>query len=167
MSITCRSVVEVGIVQVRVTFSPFREACRSDGGLGRSSDGGCGGPIVAHAVNSSGTHQGSESQTLEHLMRRKNRVSSRAEQARIEAVTNIVPSAKADSGFSSSGHPAVPCQALTSRRCAAGTWFVPPFPNLSESSRQLFHCFAKHLCVAVHIFGFGLRAHQRHVVKRR
>jgi len=69
--ITCRSVVVVGIVQVRVTFLPFREARRSDGGLGRSSDGGRGGPIVAQAANISGANQASQKPNLERLMRRE------------------------------------------------------------------------------------------------
>src|SRR5579864_2587087 len=46
----CRSVVIVGIVQVSTARPPFRTARRSDGGLGKSSDGGKGGPIVAQAV---------------------------------------------------------------------------------------------------------------------
>src|SRR6267142_716866 len=36
----CRSVVEVGMVQVSVTRSPLRTARRSEGGFGKSSDGG-------------------------------------------------------------------------------------------------------------------------------
>jgi len=36
---------------VRITRSPLRAARKSVGALGNSSDGGCGGPIVAHAVN--------------------------------------------------------------------------------------------------------------------
>jgi hypothetical protein len=47
----CRSVVTVGIVHVSVTLSPLRVARKSEGGLGNSSDGGCGGAIVAHAVS--------------------------------------------------------------------------------------------------------------------
>ena len=46
-----RSVVTVGIVQVRLTRSPLREARKSAGGFGSSNDGGCGGPIVAHAAS--------------------------------------------------------------------------------------------------------------------
>ena len=46
----CRSVVREGIVQVSVTLSPLRAACRSEGGFGSSSDGGNGGPIEAHPL---------------------------------------------------------------------------------------------------------------------
>ena len=45
-----RSVVAIGTVQVRVTRPPLRSARKSDGGLGKSSDGGCGGAMLAHAV---------------------------------------------------------------------------------------------------------------------
>jgi hypothetical protein len=45
----CRSVVVVGTVHASMTRSPLRVARRSDGGLGNSSDGGCGGVIDAHA----------------------------------------------------------------------------------------------------------------------
>src|SRR5690348_17747238 len=47
----CRSVVTFGTVQVSVTRFPLRAARRSVGGLGKSSEGGCGGCTVAHAVN--------------------------------------------------------------------------------------------------------------------
>src|SRR5256885_17057601 len=40
------SVVSVGCVQVRVTLSPLRLACRSRTGSGRCSEGGCGAPGV-------------------------------------------------------------------------------------------------------------------------
>jgi hypothetical protein len=46
----CRSVVRAGIVQVSVTLSPLRTACRSVGGFGNSSDGGSGAPIEAHPL---------------------------------------------------------------------------------------------------------------------
>jgi hypothetical protein len=46
----CRSVVRAGIVQVSVTLSPLRDACRSVGGFGNSSDGGSGAPIEAHPL---------------------------------------------------------------------------------------------------------------------
>jgi hypothetical protein len=46
----CRSVVRAGIVQVSVTLSPLRAACRSVGGFGNSSDGGSGAPIEAHPL---------------------------------------------------------------------------------------------------------------------
>jgi hypothetical protein len=44
----CRSVVRSGTLHVSVTRSPLREARKSDGGFGNSSDGGLGGPIDAH-----------------------------------------------------------------------------------------------------------------------
>jgi len=50
--IVCRSVVRMGTLQVRVTRFPFRVARRSRGGLGRSSDGGCGGAMVAQLMSS-------------------------------------------------------------------------------------------------------------------
>jgi hypothetical protein len=45
-----RSVVRAGIVQVSVTLSPLRDAWRSVGGFGNSSDGGSGAPIEAHPL---------------------------------------------------------------------------------------------------------------------
>src|SRR6202042_1744756 len=63
-----RSVVTLGTVQVRVMWSPLRVARRSEGGLGKSSDGGCGGPIVAHAVNTNGAPRASRSFGVERLM---------------------------------------------------------------------------------------------------
>src|SRR6185437_14248378 len=50
--IVWRSVVRMGMLQVRVTRLPFLVARRSRGGLGRSSDGGCGGAMVAQLVSS-------------------------------------------------------------------------------------------------------------------
>ena len=50
LRVPCRSVVIVGIVQVSTIRPPFRAARRSDGGFGKSSDGGKGGPMVAQAV---------------------------------------------------------------------------------------------------------------------
>lgn len=52
--IVWRSVVTLGTVQVRVTRLPLRTARRSDGGLGKYSEGGCGGFIVAHPMNIDG-----------------------------------------------------------------------------------------------------------------
>src|SRR5438067_1836892 len=51
LRILCRSVVMAGIVQVRVTVAPLRAARKSKGGFGKSSEGGNGGPIVAHEAS--------------------------------------------------------------------------------------------------------------------
>ena len=67
----CRSVVTLGIVQVRVTRSPLRAARRSVGGFGNSSDGGCGGPIVAHAVIINGAPSPSKNVSGERFMEKK------------------------------------------------------------------------------------------------
>jgi hypothetical protein len=48
----------------------LRTARRSAGGFGNSSDGGCGGPIVAHAVNKAGAAK-TKIVEAEHLMRKK------------------------------------------------------------------------------------------------
>jgi hypothetical protein len=65
----CRSVVTLGAVHVSSTRSPLRAPRRSAGGFGSSSDGGCGGPIVAHAVNITGAAK-TKSVEAERLMRR-------------------------------------------------------------------------------------------------
>jgi hypothetical protein len=61
----------LGAVQVRITRSPLRTARRSVGAFGNFSDGGCGGPIVAHAVNINGTPRASKSVEAERLMQTK------------------------------------------------------------------------------------------------
>jgi uncharacterized membrane protein len=67
----CRSVVTLGIVQVRVTRSPLRTARRSVGGLGSSSEGGCGGPIVAHAAIINGALRPNQRVSVKRLMQKK------------------------------------------------------------------------------------------------
>jgi hypothetical protein len=54
-----------------VTCSPFRIARKSEGGFGNSSEGGCGGPIVAHAVNISGAPRARKNFGEAHFMRKK------------------------------------------------------------------------------------------------
>jgi hypothetical protein len=54
-----------------MTRSPLRAARKSEGGFGNSSDGGSGGPIVAHAVNISGVPRANKSFEVERLMRKK------------------------------------------------------------------------------------------------
>lgn len=61
----------LGSVQVRVTCSPLRIARKSEGGFGNSSEGGCGGPIVAHAVNISGAPRASKNFGVARFMRKK------------------------------------------------------------------------------------------------
>jgi hypothetical protein len=48
----------------------LRAARKSEGGFGKSSDGGCGGPTVAHAVNISGAPKVNKNFGVEHLMRK-------------------------------------------------------------------------------------------------
>jgi hypothetical protein len=55
--IFCRSVVTLGTVHVKLTRSPLRTARKSAGGFGNFSDGGFGGAMLAHAVNSSGAQK--------------------------------------------------------------------------------------------------------------
>src|SRR5206468_927876 len=66
-----RSVVIVGIVQVRLTRSPLRVARKSVGGFGSSNEGGCGGPIVAHAARINVVLTAKTSLCAMRLMRRK------------------------------------------------------------------------------------------------
>ena len=66
----CRSVVTLGAVHVSSTRSPLRAPRRSAGGFGSCSDGGCGGAIVAHAVNITGAAK-TKSVEAERLMRKK------------------------------------------------------------------------------------------------
>jgi hypothetical protein len=61
----------LGIVQVRVMCAPLRVARRSEGGFGNSNEGGCGGPIVAHAVNISGALRASKNFGMQRFMRKK------------------------------------------------------------------------------------------------
>jgi hypothetical protein len=56
---------------MRVTCSPLRVARKSEGGFGNSSEGGCGGPIVAHAVNISGALRANKNVGMERFMRKK------------------------------------------------------------------------------------------------
>jgi hypothetical protein len=53
--ILCLSVVFSGTVQVKITVSPLRTPRKSVGGLGNSSDGGCGGAIDAHPASNKNT----------------------------------------------------------------------------------------------------------------
>src|SRR5579862_1976336 len=69
----CRSVVLLGTVHVSVTCSPLRVARKSDGGFGKSSDGGCGGATLAHAVISNDTPRATIDLAVNPLMR-KNRL---------------------------------------------------------------------------------------------
>src|SRR5271157_2765364 len=71
-----RSVVTAGIVQVSVTPAPLRVARKSDGGCGRSSDGGFGGPIVAHAASMNGKPSPSSSFRGEDFMEKKQTIRS-------------------------------------------------------------------------------------------
>jgi len=48
----------------------LRTARKSEGGFGNSSDGGCGGPIVAHAVRINGAPTASRSVSVDHLMQK-------------------------------------------------------------------------------------------------
>ena len=54
-----------------VTRSPLRVARKSEGGFGNSSEGGCGGPMVAHAVNISGVIRANKNVGMERFMRKK------------------------------------------------------------------------------------------------
>jgi hypothetical protein len=49
----------------------LRVARKSVGGFGKSSDGGCGGPIVAHAVNMTEAHRASKPFVVGRFMRKK------------------------------------------------------------------------------------------------
>jgi hypothetical protein len=49
----------------------LRVARRSEGAFGNSSDGGCGGVIVAHAVNISGAPTASKNFRIKRVMRKK------------------------------------------------------------------------------------------------
>lgn len=51
-----------------MTRSPLRAARRSNGGFGRFNDGGCGGPIVAHALNRRGAVRTRNRVRVERLM---------------------------------------------------------------------------------------------------
>jgi len=54
-----------------MTRLPLRVARRSDGGFGNCSEGGCGGPIVAHAVNINGVPRANKSVEAKRFMRKK------------------------------------------------------------------------------------------------
>jgi len=71
LRIACLSVVTPGSVHVRVTRSPLRVARKSEGGFGNARDGGCGGPIVAHAVNINSAPIARKNVSVERLMRKK------------------------------------------------------------------------------------------------
>jgi len=98
LRVRCRSVVIVGIVQVNTTRPPFRAACRSDGGLGKSSDGGKGGPIVAQAVRKTTIPNAAKSLKEDRLIEKGQPIRSASPatrsvgRGRVIAASRVIPS---------------------------------------------------------------------------